>query len=45
MRKFYWTILFALISTGLTYVATNSIAAAGAVFFGLWAVAGIAETT
>jgi hypothetical protein len=39
-----WTILFALVSAGLTMRATGSLSAGGAVLFGLWAIAGILET-
>jgi tryptophan-rich sensory protein len=45
MKTVVWTILFALVSAGLTWRATGNVSAGGAVLFGLWAIAGIAETT
>jgi len=41
--KFIFTLLFALASAGLTWIATDSSAAAGAVLFGLWSIAGLIE--
>jgi hypothetical protein len=40
-----WTISFVVVSSALTAIHTGSLVAGGAVFFGLWAVAGIVETT
>jgi hypothetical protein len=40
-----WTVTLAFISAGLAAHATGSFSAGGAVFFGLWATAGINETT
>lgn len=42
-QKVAWTALFWLASVGLTYHATGSASAAAAVFFGIWATAGIVE--
>lgn len=41
--KVFWTVLFAFVSAGLTWQATGSLSAGGAVLFGLWSVAGLAE--
>lgn len=41
--KLLFTIGFALISSALTWHATGSLSAGGAVLFGLWSVAGIVE--
>jgi hypothetical protein len=41
--KILWTVAFATASAALTWHATGNISAGGAVFFGLWAIAGIVE--
>lgn len=43
-QKIVFTLLFAFLSVALTWTATDSVAAAGAVLFGLWSILVFTET-